>query len=159
KALASWPSAKRRMVPSVITPSTSLRTSFRAWQRRARSSSFTPARPSYHLGVPEVVEVDDAKDGARVVRDHECRDLARFHAVERAGGELAAADDERLRRHALARGPLEERVPVLLELTANVSVGQHAHEPAAVDHRRHPQPLLRHLEEDVLHHGPRLHPR
>ena len=50
-----------------------------------------------HLGLPEVVEVDDALDAALRVRHEKGGDLPRLHEVEGARGELAAVDEHRVR--------------------------------------------------------------
>src|SRR5262245_2289938 len=80
KDLASRPSGSRSSVPSVSTPSTSVRTRRMSRQRAASASSFTPA--SYELGLPQVVEVQDARHAAALVDDHEGGDLAGLHDVE-----------------------------------------------------------------------------
>src|SRR3989442_10513334 len=119
-ALASPPPGRNITVPSVITPSTSVSTRRKRRHRAARASSFTLD----HLRLPQVMELDDPVGLALGVHDDERGDLARLHQVQRGGGQLAAADQDRARGHALLGGAVEQAVAVPLHLPPEVAVGE-----------------------------------
>src|SRR5262245_1600101 len=86
KRLLSLPSACRRILPSVSTPSTSNRISLTFAALAVTDTAGTPGTRSKHLRPPEIVQVHDAGDP--VVVGHDDRgDFALFEEVQRLHGE------------------------------------------------------------------------
>src|SRR5215470_6233190 len=90
--------------PSVRTPSTSRRISLmrEALSSRFRvpGSWFKVLSVSEEFSAPEVVEVHDSGDTARVlIDDDDRRDLAGFHDVESLDGERRRRNRHRTSRH------------------------------------------------------------
>src|SRR5215510_1946952 len=109
--LLSVPSALRRILPSVSTPSTSnrIRRIFTALADNVMGSNLEPERTLNaepgtlnaslkHLQAPQIVDVHDAGESSRPtgVRHHDRRDLPLFHDIERFGRERVGRDRDRV---------------------------------------------------------------
>src|SRR5262245_22959811 len=101
--LASFPPEKKMILPSVRTPSASIRTIFTRRARSVRSCACFTSLSLEQLETPEVVDLHETFEAHRLVDDRNRCDLALLHQPKRDRGQVRACDRHGLLRHHVAR--------------------------------------------------------
>jgi hypothetical protein len=106
---------------------------------------------SDQLGSPEVVQVQDAFEGAGRIDDDEGSDLLFFHQAEGMYGKLVWSYGAGMKVHGFAGGLLEAVGAIAFEQAAQVAVADDAEQSAVVLYGGHAEFFAGHLIDDVLH--------